>query len=124
MFLFFLEPLIYSYGGVDRVVIVLVVCGAAVLLSPVWTEIAEHATLANLLEVVSSNREYLGKVVTVLTAVAERAPSHAEFLCQPIASFYSFGDRFVKYTLPRQKQSLLWSPGSIHLYSDMGWYKA
>ena len=41
-------------------------CGAAVLLSPVWTEIAEHATLADLLEVVSSNREYLGRVVTVV----------------------------------------------------------
>ena len=24
----------------------------------------------------------------------------------------------------QQKQSLLWSPGSIYLYSDMGWYKA
>ena len=39
--------------------LVLVICGAAVLLSPVWTEIAEHATLADLLEV-----EYLGRVVT------------------------------------------------------------
>ena len=44
--------------------LVLVICGAAVLLSPVWTEIAEHATLADLLEVVSSIREYLGRVVT------------------------------------------------------------
>ena len=77
----------------------LVVCGAAVLLSPVWTEIAEHATLADLLEVVSSNREYLGRVVTVVTVVAERASSRAESLRQPIASFYSFGDRFVKYRL-------------------------
>ena len=33
--------------------LVLVVCGAAVLLGPVWTEIAEHATLADLLEVAS-----------------------------------------------------------------------
>jgi len=56
--------------------LVLVVCGAAVLLGPVWTKIAEHATLADLLEVVSSNREYLGRVVTVVTAVAERVPSH------------------------------------------------
>jgi len=55
---------------------VLVGCGAAVLLSPVWTEIAEHATLADLLEVVSSNREYLGRVVTVVTVVAERVSSH------------------------------------------------
>ena len=46
--------------------LVLVVCGAAVLLSPVWTEIAEHTTLADLLEVVSSNREYLGRVVAVV----------------------------------------------------------
>ena len=47
-------------------VLVVQLCGAAVLLSPVWTEIAEHATLADLLEVVSSNREYLGRVVTVV----------------------------------------------------------
>ena len=47
--------------------LVLVVCGAAaVLLSPDWTEIAEHTTLADLLEVVSSNREYLGRVVAVV----------------------------------------------------------
>ena len=77
----------------------LVVCGAAVLLSPVWTEIAEHANLADLLEVASSNTEYLGRVVTYVMAVAEHAPSHAEYLRQPIAPFYSFGDRFVKYTL-------------------------
>ena len=31
-----------------------------------WTKIAEHATLADLVEVVSSNREYLGRVVTVV----------------------------------------------------------
>ena len=49
-------PLIYSDGWL----LVLVVCGGAVLLS---IEIAEHATLAGLLEVVSSNREYLGRVV-------------------------------------------------------------
>ena len=67
--------------------LVLVVCGAAVPLSPVWTEIAEHATLADLLEVVSSDREYLGRVVTVVTAVTEHPPSHAESLRQPIASF-------------------------------------
>ena len=39
--------------------LVLVVCGTAVLLGPVWTKIAEHATLADL---VSSNREHLGRV--------------------------------------------------------------
>ena len=49
-------PLIYSDGWL----LVLVVCGGAVLLS---IEIAEHTTLAGLLEVVSSNREYLGRVV-------------------------------------------------------------
>ena len=76
---------------------VLVVCGAAaVLLSPVWTEIDEHATLADLLEVVSSNREYLGRVVTV---VVEHTSSYTQSLRQPIASFSSFSDRFVKYTL-------------------------
>ena len=79
--------------------LVLVVCGAAVLLGPVWTEIAEHATLADLLEVASSNREYLGRVATVVTAVTESAPSHIASLHQPIVSFYSFGDRFVKYVL-------------------------
>ena len=36
--------------------LVLVVCGAAILLGPVWSEIAEHTTIADLLEVVSSNR--------------------------------------------------------------------
>ena len=56
----------------------------------------EHATLADLLEVVSSNREYLGRVVTV---VVEHTSSHTESLRQPIASFSSFSDRFVKYTL-------------------------
>ena len=42
----------------------LVVCGAAVLLGPVWTEIAEHTTLADL-EAVLSGREYLERVLTV-----------------------------------------------------------
>ena len=54
----------------------LLVCGAAVLLVSVWTEIAEHTTLADLLEVVSSNREHLSRVATVVTAVAECALSH------------------------------------------------
>ena len=79
--------------------LVFVVCGAAVLLGPVWSEIAEHTTLAYLLEVASSNREYLGRVATVVTAVTEHAPSHIASLHQPIASFYSIGDRFVKYVL-------------------------
>ena len=76
--------------------LVLVVCGTAVMLGPVWTQTAEHTTLADLLEVVSSIREYLGRVATVVMAVA---PSHIVSLHQPIASFYSFRDRFVKYTL-------------------------
>ena len=71
------------------------------MLGPVWTQTAEHTTLADLLEVVSSIREYLGRVATVVTAVAERngAPSHIASLHQPIASFYLFEDRFVKYAL-------------------------
>ena len=52
--------------------LVLVVCGAAVMLGPVWTQTAEHTTLADLLEVVSSIREYLGRIATVVMAVAER----------------------------------------------------
>ena len=52
------------------------------------TEIAEHATIADLLEVVSSTREYLGRVATVVTAVAEHMHSHTAFYHQPIASFY------------------------------------
>ena len=47
----------------------------------------------------SSNREYLGRVDTVVTAVTESAPSHIASLHQPILSFYSFGDSFVKYVL-------------------------
>ena len=43
----------------------LVVCGNAV--RPVWTEIDEHTTLADLLEVVSSGREYFRRL--------SRAPS-------------------------------------------------
>ena len=80
--------LIYSDGGVVSYLwfVVLLFC-----LVQVWTEIAEHATLADLLEMVSSNREYLGKVVTVVMVVAERASSRAESLRQQIASFYSFG---------------------------------
>ena len=39
---------------------------------PVWTQTAEHTTLADLLEVVSSTRKYLGRVATVVMAVAER----------------------------------------------------
>ena len=71
--------------------LVLVVCGTAVMLGPVQTQIAEHTTLADLLEVVSSNREYLGRVATVVMAVAERnsVPSHIASLHQPIASFYT-----------------------------------
>ena len=52
------------------------------------TEIAEYTILADLLEVVSSTREYLGRVATVVTAVAERVPSHVAFFHRPIASFY------------------------------------
>ena len=44
----------------------LLVLGTALLLGLVKTEIAEHATLADLLKVVSSNREYLGRVATQL----------------------------------------------------------
>ena len=36
------------------------------------TQTAEHTTLADLLEVVSSIRDYLGRVATVVIAVAER----------------------------------------------------
>ena len=82
--------------------LVLVVCGAAVLLGPVWTETAEHATLADLLEVASSNREYLGRVATVVTAVTECAPLHIASLHQPIASFYSF--EILRYFLPTVPQ--------------------
>ena len=89
-----------------------------------WTKIAEHATLADLLEVVSSNREYLGRVVTVVTVVVEHTSSHTESLRQPIASFSSFSDRFVKYRLTTPEAEPAVDPGSIHLYSDMGWYKA
>ena len=42
--------------------LVLVVCGVAVLVGQVWTEIAEYTTLADLLEVVSSTRKYLSRV--------------------------------------------------------------
>ena len=41
----------------------------------------------------------MGRVATVVTAVAEHALLHIASLHQPIASFYSFRDRFVKYTL-------------------------
>lgn len=68
----------------------LVVWGAAVLLGPIWTEIAEHTTLADFLEVVLSGREYMGRVAPVVMAAAERAPSHVASFHQPVSSFYSF----------------------------------
>ena len=74
---------------------------------------------------VSSNREYLGRVAAVVTAVAEGngAPSHVASPHQPIASFYSFGDTFVKYTLttPEAEPAVeqLSSQG-VYLYSHTG----
>ena len=61
----------------------LVVCGTAALFSRDCTEIAEHATVADLLEVVSSNRKYFGRVVTVVMESAECVPSHVASLHQP-----------------------------------------
>ena len=58
--------------------LVLVICGAAVLLGPVWTEIiTEHAMFADLLEAPLSTSEYLGRVATVVTAAAE----HVSCMC-------------------------------------------
>ena len=79
--------------------LVLIVCGAAVVLGPVWKEVAEHATLADVLEQISAGQEYLGRVASVMTAADERSLGHTASLHQPVASFYSFGDRFVKYIL-------------------------
>lgn len=59
-------------------------------------------------EVVSSNGEDLGKVATVVTAIAECAPSHVASLHQPIASFYSFGDTFV-HSPSQNRCSIEWS---------------
>ena len=74
--------------------LVFVVCGAVVLLGPVWREISEHITLGDLLEAVDGGREYLGRASDVVTAADERSPQHSTCLQQPISSFYSYGDRF------------------------------
>ena len=84
--------------------LVVIVCGAAVLLGPAWKEVAEHATLADLLEQISATQEYLRRVASVMTAADERSPGHVTSLHQPVASFYSFGDRFVKYISSMQQE--------------------
>ena len=79
--------------------LVVIVCGAAVLLGPAWKEVAEHATLDDPLEQISATQEYLRRVASVMTTADERSPGHVASLHQPVASFHSFGDRFVKNIL-------------------------
>ena len=65
--------------------LVLVVCGAAVLLGPVWTEL-NTLTLQTLFHLIGST--WVG--YTVVTAVAECAPSHVASLLQAILAIASF----------------------------------
>jgi len=44
--------------------LVVIVCGAAVLLGLAWKEVAENATLADLLVQISATQEYLRRVAT------------------------------------------------------------
>ena len=85
--------------------LVLVVCGAIVVFGPSWIEAQEHITLADLLEQVTG-QEYLDSNVNVTTAKHEHSPSHSAVLSQPLLTFYSYGDRFVKFlATPPKKQS-------------------
>lgn len=76
--------------------LVLIVVGASVVFGPAWAEAQEHTTLADLLEQVSG-KQYLDRSVTVATGKDEHSPAHAASLSQPILTFYTYGDRFVKY---------------------------
>ena len=90
-------------------VLVLVLVGAAVAFGPAWAEAQEHLTLADLLELVS-DKQYLERHVSVTTSKDEHAPAHAATLTQPLLSFYTYGDRFVKFVItteaPPQKEAV------------------
>ena len=64
----------------------------------VVTEAQEHATLADLLELVSG-KQYLERHVSVTTSKDEHAPAHTGTLGQPLLTFYAYGDRFVKFVV-------------------------
>ena len=65
---------------------------------PKWVETQEQFTLADLLEQVTGGK-YLEASVIVKTGKEEQSPMHDAVLHQPLSTFYSYGDRFVKFNI-------------------------
>lgn len=84
--------------------LVLVVCGAVVVFGPGWFEAHEEITLADLLEQVSGEK-YLETGVSVKTAKDEHSPMHTATVNQPLSTFYSYGDRYVKFAVVPEEKS-------------------
>ena len=84
--------------------LVFVICGVAIAFGPGWFEVHEGVTLADLLEQVTGQK-YLETGVSVKTAKDEHSPMHAAALSQPLSTFYSYGDRYVKFTVTPQETS-------------------
>ena len=72
--------------------------GAEVVFQPEWVGAQEHLKLANLLDQICKADKYLeSHNVTVKVAKDEHSPTHSATLSQPLMTFYSYGDRFVKF---------------------------
>ena len=65
---------------------------------PKWVETQEQFTLADLLEQVTGGK-YLEASVIVKTGKEEQSPMHDAVLHQPLSTFYSYGDSFVKFNI-------------------------
>lgn len=85
--------------------VVLVIVGAAAIFGPGWVEAHEQNTLADLLEQVSSEN-YQERNVSVKTGKDEHSPMHGATLNQPLITFYSYGDRFVKFNVSQEQKTL------------------
>ena len=83
--------------------LVLILCGAIVIFGPGWVEAHEDITLVDLLEQVSGQK-YLETGVSVKTAKDKHSPLHAASLRQPLSTFYTYGDRHVKFTVAPQEE--------------------
>jgi hypothetical protein len=79
--------------------LVSVTCGGKAVYGPGWVEAQAQLTLANLLEQVS------GEESGDWCECFRKDPMHTATLNQPPVTFYSYGDRFVKFSVvsPEEK---------------------
>ena len=91
--------------------LVVVVNDATVVFGPNWVEAQEQLTLGDLLEQVSG-KDFLEFHVGVKTGKDEHSPTHTATLSQPLMTFYSYGDRFVKFVVDSSSKEKTTEPKS------------